>query len=228
LLKKHNVYLLDYYLNQKVKLNATSVYNFSTNTDSLSFGTNRFKLVVKKHNPSFQILGINGIKITNKNKIEWKVNREDQLIAYSIERSEDGVHFSEIGKTLAVDNSVYFFEDNLLTANSYWYRVKSIGDSQYVNQSSLTIQINGNGETTFTVYPNPAESVLSVFHTGYKDRTYDLTIFDIGGKNVLHRSGLFFGLEPLQFDIRDLSKGSYVLHLADSYGKISTIRFLKN
>ncbi len=106
------------------------------------------------------------------NKLAWKVDNEQNLVYYELQRSDNGQQFTAISKTKAIGNNSYFYDDNILfePASIYYYRLK-IADKDANFKYSEVIQLRRDLNNNFvTVNPNPFKDMTvsnsSVFVAG--------------------------------------------------------------
>jgi len=88
-------------------------------------------------------------------QIEWDTEIEENVQGYEVERSTDGVHFSEVGAVKAIGsgaNHYNWFDVSPANGNNY-YRVKAVDiDGQFKYTSVVTVRTTN---TMISVYPNP-------------------------------------------------------------------------
>ena len=88
-------------------------------------------------------------------QIEWDTEIEENVQDYEVERSEDGVHFSEVGTVKAIGsgaNHYSWFDASPAKGNNY-YRIRAVDiDKQFKYTSVLLVRIT---DTKISAYPNP-------------------------------------------------------------------------
>lgn len=146
-----------------------------------------------------------------------------------LERSKDGSSFSEmgameylpqggVGKTYRLNDYAPFAGDN-------YYRAK------YKNASgaflySRTVKLSGDKKGGFSILNNPVtDGRLKIKNTAAADGTYQLSIFDAAGKQVLSSAAAMQDLVTT-IDVRKLSRGTYVLRVSSANGSDEMIRFI--
>ena len=70
--------------------------------------------------------------------LSWTDNANNET-GMSIERSSDGVNFAETASYSGI-NSASFFDSNLVSGTTYWYRVRALGlgsKSDYSNTARV-------------------------------------------------------------------------------------------
>jgi hypothetical protein len=151
-----------------VNLNDTTLINFTVNTDAASYAQNRFRLVFKTMPLLVAIpFSFTSVKAYPQNEqinIKWKTLSENQIKNFFIERSADGVAFSELSSVKAANllSNSYEWIDHFPTKETNYYRIGSTdaeGKIEYSNpvkvDATLIAAQNTEGNTGITLYPNP-------------------------------------------------------------------------
>ncbi len=170
------VLLFDKFLNTTVNFIQFPDYVFHITANTQSKG-NRFMLLFNHtaslpvHILSFKggISGKTGSGLSKVN-LSWETTREEQLHAYVIQRSGNGVDFEDIGTVEALNSERYYqytFTDevNLSMGETMYYRLRTIEYSGNETQSSvLAIRLGDNlsGNQHMQLFPNPAKDVIQV------------------------------------------------------------------
>ena len=149
------------------------------------------------------------------NTLTWSTSQELNSNYFAVERSIDGIHFTQIGEVKAEANSSvarsYHFNDpNPVKAiNYYRLRIVDIGNS---GKYSAVITVRNTGAASFTIYPNPVKNNLLVNMDVEKAEMADVSITDINGRKVYsHQVSLMRGNNNFSVDVNDLSKGTYYI-----------------
>lgn len=157
------------------------------------------------------------------NHLDWATSSEINNSHFEIERSEDGIHFEIIGSVDGNGTSnqkhIYRFEDkNIELSKTYYYRLKQ-NDLDGQHEYSSIIQIvtpKGSGIQWSTLYPNPAKDMIQL--RMYSESTHSnvsYKIYSSNGQIVKTNSiQLVEGMNDLNFDIKHLPAGAYILNLA--------------
>lgn len=149
-------------------------------------------------------------------KINWATASETNVSHYNIEKSTDGMSFNTIGSTFAAGNasgwSDYSYADPQHLEGTAFYRLQSVdldGQSQYSEVKSVTA--SGQGELTFSAYPNPAHDKLQLSGAIGEGRA---TIMDAAGRMVLQQAVT----NETLIDVSKLGHGLYVLQVSNESG----------
>ena len=178
---------------------------FTTCTSGDAFCTNNLvpiKLLFFKATP-----GLNNISLT------WATYEEKNFDYFSIERSFDGLNFTEMaqqkghGWSTSIIN--YSFEDNHPIQGRSYYRLKSVDFDGYTEYFSIVSVFYTGVSDMFSVYPNPVQgndfnlSINQDPGVGGRLRIYSVQGAEVYSKD-LHKG-------QLQYNISDFSKkGLYV------------------
>jgi hypothetical protein len=152
-----------------VNLNDTTYINFTINNDTASYAQNRFRLVFKTMPLlvaiPFTFTSVKAYPQNEQINIKWKILSENQIKNFIIERSSDGVAFSEVSSVSAANlsSNSYEWTDHFPTKETSYYRIRSTdaeGKIEYSNRVKVDMTVsvaqNMEGNTGITLYPNPA------------------------------------------------------------------------
>lgn len=157
---------------------------------------------------SFEVTERNGA-----NRAVWITTKEENTQQFNVERSSDGFAYELLGTVLAAGNSVekktYDFTDFNAPSGNNYYRLRMIdNDGKFTYSNIVTV---GSVNNTFTVYPNPATSV--VFLEGEVLRNGSVAVMDITGKVVYEER--FDNASVRNIDVSQWYKGLYIVKLYD-------------
>ena len=182
----------------------------------------------------------------NQVNIEWGVNSEISINRYVIERSAEGVQFSEIGSVTAQGNSDttvrYSYYDNIGTMQKAVYRIRQITNDGATETTpdilfSLT-GVNGKHFSPWTFhldqnYPNPFNPTTN-FQFAIPDFSgggaVSLKVYDLLGREIatVVNEKLPAGTYTRQWNARNISSGVYFYRLkAGSFVSTKKLTLLK-
>lgn len=99
-----------------------------------------------------------------KNVLRWQTRNEDQVLHFSVERSDDAVRFASIG-TVAANNTDgthnYSFSDMRPAGGVQYYRLKMLDNDGKFFFSNV-IKLSGSDRLLFSVFPNPAADFVTL------------------------------------------------------------------
>jgi len=156
--------------------------------------------------------------------LQWKVEEQQGISGYTIERSVDGINFSAIGSVTANQFSsyTYQFTDMQVLKGMAFYRLRikeMTGNTMY----SDIILFSANDISVLTVFPNPAKDVISV-QLKSDQLNASVKIFDEQGRLILSQTITSNVINRI--DISHLAKGYYILQ-AINEDKVTRSAFFK-
>lgn len=179
-------------------------YNATTYTATLS-GTQNMVLEYYENGGanrvSFNISGGTILPVTfggfdadfkdNHVELVWKTMMEKGIDHYEVERSADGVNFTQIAsmpsKTTISTNAyqlIYNFTDENPFSGISFYRIKVVGRDNYTNQSPV-VQINNMNQIQgIKIFPTLVEHNTVHVQTDKTLRNARLEFFDLSGKKL--------------------------------------------
>ncbi len=154
--------------------------------------------------------------------LDWTTESEVNSSHYIIERSANGVDFSEIGVLAAIGESTrttqYDFIDTKPLPGENYYRLKMVDTNGSFTYSKF-ISIHMEPFGILSVYPNPLKGEhLEVSLVAPIASTVFLYVYDHLGRLVLQESGT--SLDKIHFmtlTMENLPTGAYFLHLTDGH-----------
>jgi uncharacterized repeat protein (TIGR01451 family) len=166
----------------------------------------------------------------NNGLLRWTTESEINNDYFEIERSEDGIHFSQSGTVSGSGTTglvhTYSFSDpiNTTTKNIY-YRLKDVDiNGKFGYSSIVAIRLNGTAATInkISVYPNPFVSDIKVAITSPATVTGAFRLISLDGKEVLNRRIVLQGGDNIVVlkDLGVLASGSYFLEVTTPTDKL--------
>lgn len=157
-------------------------------------------------------------QLTNNNtaRITWQVD-EQYVKNYEIEKSTDGAGYSTIGQFVSTGNGVhsYSFTEGQELSGTAYYRIKQTDlDGRFTHSTVITLNSNQT-ESPITVYPNPAQDVVTVT-TGVSLLNTVATLYNVNGiaiQSFTVRSSSFtinLGAYPAGIYILKTAKGNAI------------------
>lgn len=168
----------------------------------------------------FELITLNGKPVNDAARLEWIVKNEKDVNNYTIERSVDGVQFTEIGSVTSKNGTgelKYQFTDfnAAKTATVVYYRIRSneaSGVGKYTNTISVSFAIVL--KTSLAVAPNPAKDKTTVTIQSTADETVQLKVIDNTGRMIkVLTVNLVKGKNNLTLDMSDLKAGMYYIDM---------------
>lgn len=194
-------------------------------------------------NCKYDILAINAVPLSVKlkyfegwkadqyNLLSWITLTETNNDYFEIERSEDAINFSVIGKIPGSGNSSvekkYLFKDEKPGRIGY-YRLRQVDVHGVVTYSRIIRIVRETLPLTFNItFPNPVSDVLKLSIETAEPGSAQFNIMDPGGKNYIYRNiRLQKGITNENLLISKLAPGTYFLVVTSESIK-KTYQFVK-
>ena len=162
------------------------------------------------------IFVLSAVKEAHDVELEWATNKDDLTTDYLIERSLDGLQFTEILQqpsdysTRQVVN--YSNTDNAPRQGINYYRIKQIfsnGSSRYSNVSEVNFTGNPN---QLILFPNPASHVISFSLKEFSGGQAQVQVFNHLGQQVDVLEIDRIGKELQTIDLSAYPNGAYTMY----------------
>jgi Secretion system C-terminal sorting domain len=187
---------------------ATPVYDNALGTVTISINT-----VLSTELVSFTAK-TNG----NTNLLAWKTANEKDNAAFQIERSANGVQFTNIGTvkgngTKASASDYTFLDEGPLSIS--YYRLVSVDNNGKKETSNVVTVLRGtNGKTK--LYPTLVSDKMTIVSDSNEPQSFN--IFDLTGRNV--QRGTFTTQQEIS--VNNLATGTYILKVGSD-----AVKFIK-
>lgn len=190
-------------------VSGASPFNGGVGSKIIDFGGDDFGYSIASQNTNIIIGGVSGTSValarllnsskivpvkltsftaskrTNVVELNWTTVNEQNMLAYEIERSADGIQFTTLGSVGATGriSSAYSFIDNSPLASVNFYRLKMINTDLSFSYSRIVTVRFSSGNITFEAYPNPVKNNLNIHFTLPKGEVR-IQLFDAQGRMV--------------------------------------------
>ena len=167
--------------------------------------------------------------------IKWTTTQDLTVSAFNIERSQDGIHFMEVGHTevkagiLNSDNNLsYSFLDISAPQGKLYYRIKETDKAgQFSYSNVLPINNQDHDPSLFYIIGSPVHSQLRV-HLGVGTTAAPaggkLQIFDMNGRVLMQVSTTATAIQAL--NVSRLTPGVYILRYSNKT-QVHSGKFIK-
>lgn len=211
-----------------------NLYGTADNGNSLKNYTDLYRITTTVSVLPIQLVNFKATLQSDVVQLTWETATEINSSDFVIQRSIDGIHFSDIGTVTAAGNSTieksYVFNDEQYLeagSNVLYYRLQ-LNDKDSKTSYSLVQTVKINAATTFLkTYPNPVHDQLSVLFGTASSKTAVLKISDVNGKQVYRQSyGTIQSARLQNINVSGFANGTYFIQLiTDTGNKIS--KFVK-
>lgn len=166
----------------------------------------------------------NASLINNKVALNWNTTNENNVDGFTIEKSNDGRTFSNIGFVAAKNAAAanYAFND-VLAAGVNYYRLK-ITDKDGSFKYSSIVAVNAKQSTKLDIFPNPVVNTATLSHTKAGENSI-VKLITIDGKTVLTQN-IQAGATQSSIDVSKLIKGNYLV-VFENDGNRTSLQFVK-
>lgn len=149
-------------------------------------------------------------KVNNTALLKWTTVTEQNLDRFVVERTVDGVNYSEVGSVKAAGNSTlqksYSFTDVKPVKGSNIYRIRMVDYNGRITISDAR-SLNFDVANSISVAPNPAHSKV-VLTVKDNTKTLQVKIFNNVGQQV---ASFVLNGESMPIDVSKLQSGAYYI-----------------
>lgn len=154
--------------------------------------------------------------------INWNTYNERNVQVYSLQRSRDGMHFSEIAKIVPQngDNQQYTYSDKEAVAERYVFYQLVITDLDGSKTYSRILSLKNvydNGKLVTQIGPSPLTrpQQLMLQFNAEKAGWMDAEVYDLKGKRVMEvKLQALPGLNNGHIHLCDLDEGKYLIRFS--------------
>ncbi len=169
-----------------------------------------------------------GENAKNLAKLHFTTASELNNSHFSIERSQDGINFREIGRISGAGTSFVFNDYSFVDVSPFsgknYYRLKQVDFDGNFEYSEVVMVDMGTRPST-RLYPSMANDAITLEFASEMEETGELLIFDRLGRLVVTHQ-IEAGITSMQLPVVDLQAGQYTTSLF-SQGTIENFRFVK-
>lgn len=164
------------------------------------------------------------------NTLTWKVATSDGPIRFDVERSNDGLHFNNLGNITATSERCqvpFNFTDTKPLPGKNFYRIKITDANQ--NSFYSKILVTGSEKSGFDVLAISGDQNNTLLYLNVaSDQNLQMKIVASDGRIVYTQSKtITAGTNQLNLQTGNLSKGVYTLIVYTNTGELITKRFIK-
>ena len=159
-----------------------------------------------------KLVSFSGTKHGNDNLLAWKMENEDDVDEYIIERSMDAASFISIGAIKNSRSGQYSFTDKAPLNGDHYYRLRMVDNNgHYTYSNTVRLSNDATSKVTASVYPNPATDKVRIVINGTDLTEIELQYSDMMGKTVRTITYPFYPGRIIEDDISGLASGNYIL-----------------
>ena len=155
--------------------------------------------------------------------LNWVTEDEVNTDRFIVQRSTDGVNYSDVGSRIAAGHTrsttEYQIADDIqsvLQSNIIYYRIKAVDiDGKFSYSNIVPVKLSKTGGVQ--IWPNPFVSDIRISYTAASNTSLDVRIIDNAGRIVNQNSySVSRGLNQLSVTgVETLSPGVYIIRITD-------------
>ena len=150
--------------------------------------------------------------------LDWSTESEINNSGFEIQRSTDGVKFTDIAFVEGNENSQrnidYTYEDrSVVKGMEYYYRLKQIDFDGKVEYSDVRFATVASDEFSFTIAPNPAIDNVTIDLIGNEALTMTMEIYTMSGELVMNKEYDVAETGTIFLATQDMVGGMYFVKL---------------
>lgn len=180
-----------------------------------------------------QLVNFSLLNINKEVTLLWNTASENNSQYFSVQRSRDGINFSEIGVVQATgsssDSKNYHFVDTKPVFGKNFYRLEQFdNDGKSIVSKVLISEVKSDKINISSITPNPANDRLEVLLFSPVETNAIIQVVDMTGKILIQQSiELFENINTAKsIDISSLSSGIYHINVS-SNSQFVAERFVK-
>ena len=164
--------------------------------------------------------------------VTWKTSDEVNNSHFIIERSTNGIDFTNVGQVAGNGNSTVLIQYKFTDINTpnvkLFYMLQQVDFNGRFEYSPVVLVNAGKDlQSLFTVFPNPIENRNATISTNNIDKgKYYISVKSLDGKNILNKVETIISnnqLVQLQLPLT-ISAGIYIVQIENNSGAIRVIQ----
>ncbi len=166
------------------------------------------------------------------NVLNWETLTEQNVQTHIVERSADGLRWTEVGRVNAKGNSQvsakYSLEDRTPLSKAY-YRLRSVDfDGKESRSNSIVLTRDGERFGITSVYPSPTTDNVTVQFNSTEEEKVTVRIMDMTGRLVMQQVvEAVKDVNELPVTLHGLQAGIYSVTVSNVSGVSAPVRFVK-
>jgi hypothetical protein len=206
--------------------------DFAVTSDKGSYAANRFRIVFK----TAVVLPVKFVSVTAAQKdeniqVDWKVENEQAVKQYDVEKSVDGVSYKKAYTVAAANNGAgsYDWPDEQANPGDNYYRIRMEEQSGKVTYSNVVKVSIPLGKPSIGIYPNPiTDGIIHLQLVNQPKGRYGLRLLNPLGQTIIAKQVEHAGgnaTENIKWDY-NLAHGVYQLQVLKPNGKTEVIKVM--
>jgi hypothetical protein len=214
----YNLYLKDNYAKDSLDLSHNSSYSFRIqNSDTTTFGANRFELVISpKPQPPYALTSFTAKKVNEGVLLTWQTANEGNYTGFTLQKQNSN-QFIALSSLQSNGAGTYTYIDHNPTTGTNAYRLMQSGLEANISYSeTISVLYNTN---SLNLYPNPAKDDINIYvnaPTTNNNPAYQMSIYDSSGTLILTKQIN----KAYTQNVAILRIGTYIVRVTDNNGKL--------
>ena len=148
---------------------------------SLTFGYTSFPVPLK-------LLSFSAVRASGISFLKWVTENEYNVDHFDVQRSYDGINYSNIGNVVARNSNstqMYDYEDHASLNGIAYYRIKSVDiDKKSSISKIVAVSENTLASNSFVIL-NPARSVITILNKSNESGPFEYSLYNTSGQLFL-------------------------------------------
>lgn len=158
-------------------------------------------------------ISLSGYVDNNASLLKWTVGSESNVRSYILEKSTNGINYTEVTTVDAARITAYSASDYHPTKGDNFYRIKVVDYDGKVAYSNVLKIYYEKAAGTLQVYPMPALDKINIRMAGMEKGAYNFKLTDVNGKVVMASKLNYNWADVSVFLPTNIKAGVYVLKL---------------
>ena len=196
-------------------VSCTIISHATCTTDSIA----KSNTLVMITNVPLTLIGFQAERNGTNTNCTWQTTAELNTAYFIVQRSTNGCEFANaytvkaIGSTSELNRYSYIddLDKDLKNVTAIYYRLQMVDKDGHFSYSRI-VRVNLTNNNEFSIYPNPAKHWVKI--SGKDINTVQIT--DINGRILILKNNI--NSDFTSVDIRDLSKGVYLINILSKNG----------
>ena len=196
-------------------VSCTIISHASCITDSIA----KSNTIVMTTNVPLTLIGFQADRNGTNTNCTWQTTAEVNTAYFIVQRSTNGIEFTNqntikakgISTEVNTYNCVDAIDKDLKNIPAIYYRLQIVDKDGHFSYSKI-VRVNLISNNEFSIYPNPAKELVKI--SGKDINTVQIT--DINGRILILKNNI--NSDFVSIDIRDLSKGVYLINILSKSG----------
>lgn len=156
------------------------------------------------------------------NKILWEVAKEVNVSHYQVQKSMDGLSWTDISKVSAKGNvtdiTEYNYWDEQADEQNIYYRIQSNDFDGAISYSEIVHVRSKNQKNHITTTPNPANNIVQIQIVGVsEDELVAITLISQMGQKVME---IPYAASVSSVSLENIPDGIYYIHVKSESGQL--------